>query len=163
MTPQKAAAAAAAAAAAPKAPLHYYYTALIRTHHITSRKKLQRVRKAAAQHAVPYVLVRSGGSPGIMYAEAAAEVSVAGWVAAVQALRYKDFQCVQKPAEAESAAAAASASAAASAPPDFGGVRVPGSTDRKVGFEEVTSTTEFADRLREKGLLAWFKEGMGYI
>ena len=157
MTPQKAAAAAAAAAAAPKAPLHYYYTALIRTHHITSRKKLQRVRKAAAQHAVPYVLVRSGGSPGIMYAEAAAEVSVAGWVAAVQALRYKDFQCVQKPAEAESAAAAASA------PPDLGGVRVPGSTDRKVGFEEVTSTTEFADRLRERGLLAWFKEGMGYV
>ncbi|KXJ86995.1 hypothetical protein Micbo1qcDRAFT_208401 [Microdochium bolleyi] len=136
--------------AAPKALL---FTALIRTHHITSRKKLQRVKKAAAQHAVPYVLVRSGGAPGIMYAEATAESSVADWVATVQSLRYKDFQCVQKPAVA---------------PKDARGTVLPtatmrsGNADRQLGFEEVTSTTEFATRMQERDLLAWFKAGMGY-
>ncbi|KAK8121839.1 hypothetical protein PG984_010509 [Apiospora sp. TS-2023a] len=75
------------------------YTALIRTHHITSRKKLQRVKKSALQHELPFVLVRSGGAPGIMYAEAPEESPLAAWVASVHDLRYKDFQCVRKPAQ----------------------------------------------------------------
>ncbi|KAH7021287.1 uncharacterized protein B0I36DRAFT_367707 [Microdochium trichocladiopsis] len=138
--------------AANPAPLLRVFTTLIRTHHITSRKKLQRVRKAAAQHAVPYVLVRSGGAPGIMYAEAADEASVADWVATVQSLRYKDFQCVQKPAVAQV---------------DVKPIALPdplASIDRGggAGFEEVTSTTEFAARMQERGLTGWFKQGMGY-
>jgi len=146
-----------------------FFAALIRTHHVTSRKKLQRVRKAATQLAVPYVLVRSGGAPGIMYAEAESEAGVADWVAAVQGLRYKDFQCVQKPGSvtygdgggggeiAVTERDLSAAPGASSSPPprsSFKGAAV---------FEEVTSTTEFAARMQERGLLAWFKQGMGYI
>ncbi|KAI0484470.1 hypothetical protein GGR56DRAFT_26459 [Xylariaceae sp. FL0804] len=120
------------------------YTALIRTHHITSRKKLQKVRKAAAHFALPFVLVRSGGSPGIMYAEGADEAGVTGWVSAVQNLRYKDFQCVQKPAPARLEPPAR---------PDDGAAG---------GFREVASVAEFGERMRQRGLESWWKVGMGY-
>ncbi|KAF4977790.1 hypothetical protein FZEAL_5756 [Fusarium zealandicum] len=68
------------------------FNCLIRTHHITSRKKLQRVRRAAQQLNVDWLLVRSGGSPGIMFAEGRDETGLTDWVATVQALRYKDFR-----------------------------------------------------------------------
>ena len=57
------------------------YHALIRTHHITSRKKVAHLRKAAAQYDC-YALLRSGGSPGIMYCKGSEE-GVKEWVAAV--------------------------------------------------------------------------------
>ncbi|CAJ2511193.1 Uu.00g068180.m01.CDS01 [Anthostomella pinea] len=117
------------------------FTALIRTHHITSRKKIQRVKKAASHHALPFVLIRSGGSPGIMYAESADEAGVSGWVAAVQGLRYKDFQCAQKPAASD--------------------VNVPPQASDS-GFVEVTSVAEFGERMQQRGLGSWWKSGMGY-
>ncbi|KAI3317035.1 hypothetical protein HD806DRAFT_527412 [Xylariaceae sp. AK1471] len=115
------------------------FTALIRTHHITSRKKLQRVKKAASQNALPFVLIRSGGSPGIMYAEGT-EVEVNAWVSFVRSLRYKDFQC-RKPAA--------------------NNVLVPSQTTRG-NFEEVTSVTEFGYRMEQRGLTSWWKLAMGY-
>lgn len=142
------------------------FAALIRTHHVTSRKKLQRVKKAAATHLGPlpssswYVLIRSGGAPGIMYAESRSEEAVAGWVAAVQGLRYKDFQCVRKPGCVRGGDGGGSG--------DGGGgneQRVSACSKGVVAatvFEEVTSTTDFAARMEERGLLDWFKEGMGY-
>ncbi|KAI2468406.1 hypothetical protein F4781DRAFT_432383 [Annulohypoxylon bovei var. microspora] len=113
------------------------FTALIRTHHITSRKKLARVKKAAALCDLQ-VLVRSGGSPGIMYAEGPDETAVGSWVSGVQALRYKDFQCVQKPAAHL--------------------VQVASRID-DVGFEEVTSVAEFGERMEQRGLGGWWKIG----
>ncbi|KAF2968039.1 hypothetical protein GQX73_g5549 [Xylaria multiplex] len=115
------------------------YTALIRTHHITSRKKLQRVKKAASQHALPFVLIRSGGAPGIMYAEGA-EADVNAWVSFVRGLRYKDFQCPRKPAENK--------------------VLVPDQATSS--FEEVTSVAEFSYRMENRGLASWWKSAMGY-
>lgn len=126
------------------------YAALIRTHHVTSRKKLARVRKAAALHGLPYVLVRSGGSPGLMYGESFRASDLAAWVAAVQALRYKDFQCPCKPAPATAATATATAATAAAAAADGG------------GFEEVGSVAEFALRMESRGLGPWWRAGMGY-
>lgn len=58
------------------------FNALIRTHHITSKKKVSRLKKAAATHDC-YVLLRSGGCPGIMYCEGD-ETGVKEWVAVVQ-------------------------------------------------------------------------------
>ncbi|KAI0467846.1 hypothetical protein F4859DRAFT_226686 [Xylaria cf. heliscus] len=116
------------------------FTALIRTHHITSRKKLQRVKKAASQHALSFVLIRSGGSPGIMYAEGS-ETDVNAWVSFVRGLRYKDFQCPRKPAANE--------------------VLVP-SQATQGDFEEVTSVTEFGYRMEQRGLSSWWKSAMGY-
>ncbi|KAJ3562626.1 hypothetical protein NPX13_g8495 [Xylaria arbuscula] len=116
------------------------FTALIRTHHITSRKKLQRVKKAASQHELPFVLIRSGGSPGIMYAEGD-EANVNAWVSFVRGLRYKDFQCPRKPAESK--------------------VLVP-TQKALTGFEEVTSVTDFGQRMEQRGLGSWWKLAMGY-
>jgi hypothetical protein len=116
------------------------FTALIRTHHITSRKKLQRVKKAASQYALPFVLIRSGGSPGIMYVEGS-EAEVGAWVSFVRSLRYKDFQCPRKPAATK--------------------VLVPSQTTQG-SFEEVTSVTEFGCRMEQRGLTSWWKSAMGY-
>ncbi|KAI1312719.1 hypothetical protein F5Y03DRAFT_196668 [Xylaria venustula] len=116
------------------------FTALIRTHHITSRKKLQRVKKAASQFSLPFVLIRSGGSPGIMYAEGA-EADITAWVSFVRGLRYKDFQCPRKPAENR--------------------VLVP-SHETQGSFEEVASVTEFGHRMEQRGLASWWKLAMGY-
>ena len=58
------------------------WNALIRTHHITSRKKVAKLKQAAGDSHV-FVLLRSGGSPGIMYVEGARE-GVEDWVSVVQ-------------------------------------------------------------------------------
>ncbi|KAI1397294.1 hypothetical protein F4819DRAFT_89647 [Hypoxylon fuscum] len=116
------------------------FTTLIRTHHITSRKKLSRVKKAAAMHNVN-VLIRSSGPPGIMYAEGASEAAVSSWVDTVQALRYKDFQCPWKPAANQ--------------------VQSPGQI-KDGGFEEVTSVAKFSERMEQRGLGGWWRIGMGY-
>ncbi|ETS74994.1 hypothetical protein PFICI_13478 [Pestalotiopsis fici W106-1] len=123
------------------------FTALIRTHHITSRKKLQRVKKAAALRDIPFVLVRYGGSPGIMYAEALDQTSLGDWVSAVHDLRYKDFQCVQKPVVAQDVISRTGS----------GGSAMPSSP-----FNEVDSVADFGAIMERKGLTKWFEIGMGY-
>ncbi|KAF7118449.1 hypothetical protein CNMCM5793_007970 [Aspergillus hiratsukae] len=72
------------------------YNALIRTHHITSRKKVSALKRAADMHNC-FVLLRSGGCPGIMYVESQDMNSVESWVDVVRNLRYKDFQLVSRP------------------------------------------------------------------
>jgi len=61
------------------------YNALIRTHHITSRKKVAKLKQAAASCNV-VALLRSGGAPGIMYVEGT-EGGVRQWVDAVHVSR----------------------------------------------------------------------------
>lgn len=115
---------------------------LIRTHHVTSRKKLQRVKKAAAHFDIPFVLVRYGGSPGLMYAESEEGSSLGAWVSAVKDLRYKDFQCVYKP-EAKRL---------------NDGVDT---TPMPAGaFNETESVSSFGEVMDRKGLGEWFKIGL---
>ena len=54
------------------------WNALIRTHHITSRKKVAKLRQAAEDYEV-YALICYGGCPGVMYTEGAYD-SVKEWV-----------------------------------------------------------------------------------
>ncbi|KFA71595.1 hypothetical protein S40288_03663 [Stachybotrys chartarum IBT 40288] len=115
------------------------FNCLIRTHHITSRKKVQRVRRAADQLNVDHLLLRSGGSPGLMFAESRDEVGLTEWVAAVQALRYKDFQCLRKPA-----------------------VTVGSSLIQSNGFQEVHTTAAFSQEMEARGLTRWWRKAMGY-
>lgn len=115
---------------------------LIRTHHVTSRKKLQRVKKAAAHFDVPFVLVRYGGSPGLMYAESGEGSSLGSWVSAVKDLRYKDFQCVYKP-EARQLN------------------DIPATTPMPAGaFNETEPVSSFGEVMERKGLGEWFKIGL---
>lgn len=114
------------------------FATLIRTHHVTSRKKLHRVKKAAAHFDVPFVLVRYGGSPGLMYGESADAASLTSWVSAVKDLRYKDFQCVWKPEHKD----------------------VTETTTLAGAFHETESVYEFGQLMDRKGLGEWFKTGL---
>lgn len=51
-------------------------------HHITSRRKVAKLKQATGKHAV-YVLLKSGGPPGIMYVEGSKD-GVEAWVNVVQ-------------------------------------------------------------------------------
>ncbi|KAF7194246.1 hypothetical protein HII31_04483 [Pseudocercospora fuligena] len=118
------------------------WNALIRTHHITSRKKVSKLRQAAANDNV-YALLRSGGSPGIMYVEGL-KAGVESWVAAVQRLRYKDFQLVARPAEL---------------------VRESNTEDTHLPtgvLDEIDSVKDMATRMEDLGVLNWWRKGMGY-
>ena len=59
------------------------FRVLIKTHHMTSRKKIQTLSKAAKAHSCA-VLFKTGRPPGVMIAEAADEASVMDWVDTVK-------------------------------------------------------------------------------
>lgn len=118
------------------------YNALIRTHHITSRKKVAALKRAADAHQC-FVLLRSGGCPGIMYVEGQDQSRVESWVGEVRKLRYKDFQLVTRP-----------------------GLLVHEATDQstkeRVGLSEVESVKEFGSCMERTGVWMWWRKGMGY-
>ena len=141
------------------------FNALIRTHHITSRKKVAALKKAASSCKCR-ALIWTGGSPGIMYVEGSRS-GVEQWVATVQVgkfasfdhcyvnilrqlltidqkLRYKDYQLVARPAL----------------------VQLEQNTSHElrseVVFDEVSSVKEFACKMSEKGAMVWWKRAMGY-
>lgn len=124
-------------------PTRTLFVTLIRTHHVTSRKKLQRVKKAAAHFGVPFVLVRYGGSPGLMYAESDEASCLGSWVGAVKDLRYKDFQCVYKPEARQVGDGPAAAQVLPSG-----------------AFNETESVSFFGQVMERKGLGEWFRIGL---
>lgn len=65
------------------------YNALIRTHHVTSRKKLTVLKKAAGRLSCS-VVVKYGGPPGIMYCEGGEE-AVKQWVSIVNVGAYASY------------------------------------------------------------------------
>ncbi|KAJ5162494.1 hypothetical protein N7492_007886 [Penicillium capsulatum] len=118
------------------------FNALIRTHHITSRKKIAALKRAADMHDC-FVLLRSGGCPGIMYVEARDKPRVDAWVAEVRRLRYKDFQLTTRPGELSPETEIK--------PCNHGG-----------GLSEVESVKEFGGFMAQRGLTSWWRRGMGY-
>ncbi|KAK5943690.1 hypothetical protein PMZ80_004698 [Knufia obscura] len=117
------------------------YHALIRTHHITSRKKVATL-KAATKKFNCYALLRSGGAPGLMYVESGIEKDTQSWVNTVHGLRYKDYQLI---AHVNGAAR-----------------EVVPATEEGV-LEEVATVKEFAAAMEGKGLLKWWRTAMGYV
>ncbi|KAK9640870.1 hypothetical protein HCH54_008629 [Aspergillus fumigatus] len=132
------------------------YNALIRTHHITSRKKVSALKRAADTHNC-FVLLRSGGCPGIMYVESRDMNSVESWVDFVRNLRYKDFQLVSRPG------AIIRDDQPGESKPD----RRPQGTDiptlPHVGLSEVESVKEFGSIMEQRGIWQWWRKGMGYL
>ncbi|KAK3403113.1 hypothetical protein B0T20DRAFT_17385 [Sordaria brevicollis] len=116
-----------------------FFHALIRTHHITSRKKVAHLRKAAGQLDC-YALLRSGGCPGIMYCKGSEE-AVKGWVSTVQRLRYKDFHLASKPALIETKSAQVS---------------------DPTGLFEVETVKEFGVIMEKRGISKWWEQAMGF-
>lgn len=118
------------------------YNALIRTHHITSRKKVAKLKQAASTCNI-YALLRYGGCPGIMYCQGS-EHGVRDWVSTVQRLRYKDYQLARKPMPKSHETTFAEAKVA------YG------------KLEEVDSVKEFGATMQSLGVWGWWRKGMGY-
>lgn len=139
------------------------YNALIKTHHITSRKKVAALTQAARKHDI-YALLCSGGSPGIMYVEGV-QGGVADWVGEVkvshslhliahplnadifqtQRLRYKDYQLLRRPAEI---------------PPDAFRDRTRGLSSS--GLHEVDAVKDFGAEMDRRRVLQWWREAMEF-
>ncbi|KAJ5689812.1 hypothetical protein N7462_004204 [Penicillium macrosclerotiorum] len=135
-------------------PLTMLYNALIRTHHITSRKKVAALKRAADTHQC-YVLLRSGGCPGIMYVEGRDKEHVESWVDIVRKLRYKDFQLVTRPGQLACEDAGPQNSS-----PTTGNVRT--HKTQNMGLSEVESVKQFGSCMAERGVWNWWRKGMGY-
>lgn len=119
------------------------FATLIRTHHIKSRTKLARVKKAAAELGLPFMCYRYGGSPALMYGEGPDISSLTSWVNAVKTLKYKDFCCVCKPEQQTNAHPHA-------AHPQ----------QQDTHFVEFDSVKDFGQFMDRKGLGHWFKTGL---
>ena len=130
------------------------YNALIRTHHITSRKKVAILKRAAETHQC-FVLLRSGGCPGIMYIEGLDQMQVQSWVGIVRKLRYKDFQLVIRPGPL-------------ALDPNAGRNALQPSLETlpnsmKHGLFEVDSVKDFSNIMAHRRVWNWWRKGMGYI
>ncbi|KAM7209129.1 hypothetical protein V8F20_000467 [Naviculisporaceae sp. PSN 640] len=128
------------------------FHALIRTHHITSRKKVANLRKAAGKYDV-YALLRSGGCPGIMYCKGTEE-GVREWVSTVQRLRYKDFFLASKPAAIESEAVPV--------PGKQRPIPKPQEISDPTGLFEVETVSEFGDAMEKRGISEWWRRAMEF-
>lgn len=140
------------------------YNALIRTHHITSRKKVSALKRAANTHNC-FVLLRSGGCPGIMYVEGHQQDDVESWVGAVKALRYKDFQLVTRPqelADESGGEAREKGRSEGSRKKEKKRVREEGEQGDGVGLAEVETVKEFGSVMVQRGVWNWWRKGMGY-
>ncbi|KAL5334949.1 hypothetical protein BJX70DRAFT_339633 [Aspergillus crustosus] len=126
------------------------YNALIRTHHITSRKKISALKRAADSLDCT-ALLRSGGCPGIMYVEAREYETVESWLGIVKNLRYKDFQLVSRPA------------AVVNEEGKTHGLENMRDELFRSGLEEVESVKEFGNLMERRGVWQWWRKGMGYV
>jgi hypothetical protein len=122
------------------------YHALIRTHHITSKKKIARL-KAAAKTYQCFALLRTGGIPGVMYVSGGTKPDVQSWVDIVHDLRYKDYQLA---APVRSVAPAAQAGLHSKDESPWG------------VLEEVATVKEMAAYMESKGLINWWRVAMGF-
>lgn len=135
------------------------HNALIRTHHITSRKKVSALKRAADTYNC-FVLLRSGGCPGIMYVEAREKDAVESWVNSVRNLRYKDFQLVVRPSAVQDENRSEANSLKQNRRRDNDtqeGKRASG-----IGLLEVDSVKEFGNAMQQRGVWHWWRKGMGY-
>lgn len=119
--------------------------ALIKTHHMTSRKKISAITKSAFRLECS-VLLKVGKPPGVMVCEGAEE-SVSAWIDGVKRLRYKDYQLLSRQQlafkEGEGLAAVV----------------------RRGGVIEIERLDDFAKTLEDAGgdVLGWWKEEMRFL
>ncbi|KAB8227805.1 hypothetical protein ETB97_001440 [Aspergillus alliaceus] len=138
------------------------YNALIRTHHITSRKKVATLKQAASAHNC-FVLLRSGGIPGIMYVESKEKDAVEAWVNVARNLRYKDFQLVTRPGalEGDCRKQIENENRKDGKKSNAGGANE--ERDSRPRLEEVETVKVFGSKMKDKGVWRWWRKGMGYV
>ncbi|CAG8977964.1 hypothetical protein HYALB_00001845 [Hymenoscyphus albidus] len=115
---------------------------LIKTHHMTSRKKISALTKAAGKYNVS-VLLKVGSPPGIMF-QVKGDGESGFWLIRPQRLRYKDMQLLEREEIPESAL-----------------VRL---GIREGDVLEIEEIKEFGRLLeRDSGLFGWWRRGMGFM
>ena len=135
------------------------HNALIRTHHITSRKKVSALKRAADTYNC-FVLLRSGGCPGIMYVEAREKDAVESWVNTVRHLRYKDFQLVMRPGVIQAETRSEENNSKQTRRRDYDSQE--GKRASGIGLSEVETVKEFGGAMQQRGVWHWWRKGMGY-
>ncbi|MDI1485021.1 MAG: hypothetical protein OHK93_000155 [Ramalina farinacea] len=117
------------------------FRALIRTHHMTSRKKITAISKAAKKYECAVYLKTGAHPPGVMISECQVEgmEGLAGWAAAVKRLRYKDYHHVRSEVVNDGQLSL-----------PFGHVK------------EFETMKALAADLDECGVLEWWEEAMGF-
>ncbi|KIY68062.1 hypothetical protein CYLTODRAFT_352000 [Cylindrobasidium torrendii FP15055 ss-10] len=128
------------------------YHALIKTHHISSKKKIRSLRAACAEENVG-VLIHVG-VPGIMYVQGVQQAAVQRWVDHVHGLRYKDYHLAVRVEELDSKAQAQLGKKHSSATEE---TRLP-----EGQLDAVESVKVFGEKMQEVGVWDWWREGMGY-
>jgi len=122
------------------------YHALIRTHHIASKKKIARLKVAAKTYQC-FALLRTGGIPGVIYVRGGTKPEVQNWVDTVHDLRYKDYQL---------------AAPVRSVP----GMDQPCSGTKDASplgvLEEVATVKEMAAYMESHSLTHWWRVAMGF-
>lgn len=89
-----------------------------------------------------------------MYGESYDGTGLVDWVAAVQALRYKDFRCVSKPAMISEHVTDGGT--------ERTGLSGGASGLTPTGFHETDSIADFAKQMEARSLTWWWKRAMGY-
>lgn len=116
------------------------YRALIKTHHMTSRRKIAALTKAAKSLSCAVVL-KTGRPPGVMIIEASNQENVKSWVLIVKKLRYKDFRMLRSAEVVERGQLAGLKEGEA---------------------REFESMKLFRECLEESGVLGWWMKAMGF-
>ena len=117
------------------------YNALIRTHHIVSRVKINKLKEVAKRFDC-YALLRTGGVPGVMYVEAQNPHNVLRWTEAVRELRYKHYDLRAPVAVSEL---------------ELSQVGPLGK------LEQVYSLKEMVEKMEERELTDWWRKAMGFV
>ncbi|KAL8800911.1 MAG: hypothetical protein Q9182_004835 [Xanthomendoza sp. 2 TL-2023] len=125
----------------PKLPLTLF-RALIKTHHMTSRRKIQALTKSAKHNSVS-VILKTGKPPGVMIAEAANEDAVKQWVESVKRSRYKDYRLLRLEAVTQG----------------LGQGQLPVAPGN---VQEVSSMKDLSAYLSRCEMLTWWTEHMGF-
>jgi len=132
------------------------FNALIRTHHITSRKKLAKLRVAftAPEHTgLTLAVLHIGASPGMIYIEGRDREAINSWIAVVQGLQYKYFTIISKTDVAiDRCTVGVNIEKRLEAAPE--------SLD--MGFREVNSISNFGKFMKARGLKEWWLQAMGW-
>ncbi|KAI4239974.1 MAG: hypothetical protein L6R40_005406 [Gallowayella cf. fulva] len=115
------------------------FQALIKTHHMTSRRKIQAIAKSAKHNACSVVL-KTGKPPGVMIAQGE-EAGVREWVDGVKRLRYKDYRLLRLEAVKQGS----------------GQLSTPSGN-----VEELDSMKDLSAYLAECEMLPWWTEHMGF-
>ncbi|KAL8678976.1 MAG: hypothetical protein Q9186_004697 [Xanthomendoza sp. 1 TL-2023] len=119
------------------------FRALIKTHHMTSRRKIQALTKSAKHNSIS-VILKTGKPPGVMIAEAANEHAVKAWVDSVKRLRYKDYRLLRLEAVTQGG---------------LGQARLPLTPGN---VQELSSMKDLSAYLSGCEMLTWWTEHMGF-